>query len=182
MAANKIDSLLAAFEKAVSEPWPTNFSISERVWFLVYEPEEHRKLMLRLTEFELAVRQSGKRWEELSLAHLFPEWMAAHEYRDAYFVSPDALSDELETSFVSYATQQVNQMANENTPDENTLTVIRDAASLFGLVRLSQVIEGLQSSIVGRILILFPGSYEANHYRLLNARDGWSYLARPLTA
>jgi len=26
------------------------------------------------------------------------------------------------------------------------------------------------------------GEFEKNHYRLLDARDGWSYLARPITA
>ena len=29
--------------------------------------------------------------------------------------------------------------------------------------------------------IFFPGQYEQNNYRLLDARDGWNYLAVPIT-
>ena len=35
--------------------------------------------------------------------------------------------------------------------------------------------------IGGRFLVLFPGSYERGNYRLLDARDGWNYLAIPIT-
>ena len=34
----------------------------------------------------------------------------------------------------------------------------------------------------GRLLVFFPGVYEQNNYRLLDARDGWNYLAFPITA
>jgi hypothetical protein len=37
-------------------------------------------------------------------------------------------------------------------------------------------------AVPGRLLVLFPGEYENNSYRLLDARDGWSYLAVPITA
>ena len=36
--------------------------------------------------------------------------------------------------------------------------------------------------VAGRLLIFFPGSYENNNYRLLDAYDGWNYLAVPITA
>jgi hypothetical protein len=29
--------------------------------------------------------------------------------------------------------------------------------------------------------VFFPGVYENNNYRLLDARDGWNYLAVPIT-
>jgi hypothetical protein len=35
-------------------------------------------------------------------------------------------------------------------------------------------IEGVWSSS-------FPGQFERNNYRLLDARDGWNYLAVPIT-
>jgi len=40
----------------------------------------------------------------------------------------------------------------------------------------------VESSIRGRLLVFFPGEYENNNYRLLDARDGWNYLAVPITA
>jgi hypothetical protein len=35
--------------------------------------------------------------------------------------------------------------------------------------------------IRGRLVVFFPGEYEDNNYRLLDARDGWNYLAVPIT-
>jgi hypothetical protein len=33
----------------------------------------------------------------------------------------------------------------------------------------------------GRVVVFFPGEYENSNYRLLDARDGWNYLAVPIT-
>ena len=64
--------------------------------------------------------------------------------------------------------------------DENTLSAITGVSSLFGFARLSDVLNGCSTAFKGRLLIFFPGEYHKNHYRLLDARDGWSYLARPI--
>ena len=37
------------------------------------------------------------------------------------------------------------------------------------------------TAIQGRLAVFFPGAYAQNHYRLLDARDGWNYLAVPIT-
>ena len=39
-----------------------------------------------------------------------------------------------------------------------------------------------RTHIRGRLLVFFPGVYEQNNYRLLDARDGWNYHAVPITA
>ena len=65
--------------------------------------------------------------------------------------------------------------------DDNTLISIKDISSLFGFTRMSDVINGCSSILKGRMLIFFPGEFEKNQYRLLDARDGWDYLARPIT-
>jgi hypothetical protein len=63
--------------------------------------------------------------------------------------------------------------------DEDTIVGITGAGSLFGLgpVRLSKVVEEVESLIRGRLLVFFPGERDGHNYRLLEARDGWSYLA-----
>ena len=53
--------------------------------------------------------------------------------------------------------------------------------ALFGLTRLSRVIKLVEPDIRGRLAIFFPGTYDRNNYRLLDARDGWNYLAVPIT-
>ena len=40
----------------------------------------------------------------------------------------------------------------------------------------------VEGDIQGRLLVFFPGVYEQNNYRLLDARDGWNYLAVPITS
>jgi len=49
---------------------------------------------------------------------------------------------------------------------------------------VSSVVEGVKESVQGRLLVFFPGEHHPeNHtYRLLDARDGWNYLAVPLLA
>ena len=41
--------------------------------------------------------------------------------------------------------------------------------------------EFLEPAIRGRLVVFFPGSHEKNVYRLLDARDGWGYMAFPIT-
>ena len=40
----------------------------------------------------------------------------------------------------------------------------------------------VERDIKGRLVVFFPGQYEHNNYRLLDARDGWNYMAVPITA
>ena len=40
----------------------------------------------------------------------------------------------------------------------------------------------VEAHIRGRLLVFFPGIYEQDNYRLLDARDGWNYHAVPITA
>ena len=39
----------------------------------------------------------------------------------------------------------------------------------------------IERDIRGRVVVFFPGEYENSNYRLLDARDGWNYLAVPIT-
>jgi hypothetical protein len=54
-------------------------------------------------------------------------------------------------------------------------------ASLYGFVRVSELIHDVERSIRGRLVVFFPGTKNENNYRLLDARDGWNYLANGIT-
>ena len=73
---SKLDQLLESFEKVVKEPWSAALSGQERIWFLVYDPAEQRKVDLRLGDFETATMKSGKKWKGISMKLCFPSWMA----------------------------------------------------------------------------------------------------------
>ena len=49
-------------------------------------------------------------------------------------------------------------------------------------VHETEILPLVEAHIRGRLLVFFPGVYEQDNYRLLDARDGWNYHAVPITA
>jgi len=66
--------------------------------------------------------------------------------------------------------------------DDQTVVAVLGVGALFGLTRVASLMEAVAPRIRGRLLVFFPGSYDGSVYRLLDARDGWNYLAVPITA
>jgi hypothetical protein len=54
--------------------------------------------------------------------------------------------------------------------------------ALFGFLRVSEILPLIEGHVRGRLLVFFPGVYEQDNYRLLDARDGWNYHAVPILA
>jgi hypothetical protein len=178
----KADQLLTAFEKVVTEPWASVLSGQERIWFLVYDPAEQRKVDFRLGDFETLTIKAGKKWKSISLKQCFPTWMANHEYKEDYFANPEYIVDQLEAEFIPFAIEFMREALSKVEQDKDTLIAVRDVSALFGFARLSELLKHVDKHFTGRLLIFFPGEFESNQYRLLDARDGWDYLARPITA
>jgi hypothetical protein len=65
--------------------------------------------------------------------------------------------------------------------DENSVVTIAGLATLFDYMRVSSLIERVEDSVTGRLLVLFPGEYQGNIYRFMDARDGFNYMAAPIT-
>jgi hypothetical protein len=82
---SKIDQLISAYESVVNEPWASSLSGQERIWFLVYDPLEQRKVDLRIGDFETTTIKAQKRWISISLKSCFPLWMSKHDYKEEYF-------------------------------------------------------------------------------------------------
>ena len=53
--------------------------------------------------------------------------------------------------------------------------------ALFPFAKTSALVKAVQDDVPGRLLVFFPGTHEHNVYRLLDARDGWNYMAVPIT-
>jgi len=184
--SSRVTKLVATYQQHLSVPWQPGLASIQRVIFAVYDKADELRLRANVGEFELATQQAGKRWLLLDITHAFPEWLAAQEYREAYFESPEDLagyhSGEL-MEFVSDLTSRLTaRIAAEAGP--NTVVALLGVGTLFGLARVSSIVEGIKESVQGRLLVFFPGEYHPeNHtYRLLDARDGWNYLAVPLLA
>jgi hypothetical protein len=107
--------------------------------------------------------------------------MASHKYREAYFEEPEDMELALR-DFGTYVAGLVTDALTAPDADDNIVVAIQGLASLFGHTRASPLLEAVAPSIRGRLLVFFPGQHDGSNYRLLDARDGWNYLAVPITA
>lgn len=180
---SRVDDLIANYGRFAKLPWQRGLAPAQRVWMAVYAPEEERRLRLHLQEFETASHAAGHDWALIDITNSFEEWMAAHEYRDAYFDNPNLIQPEL-AGFLDALVARVREQL-EKLGGPNTIVGLLGAGSLFGLgdrVKVSALVDHVEGLIEGRLLVFFPGEVEQNNYRLLNGRDGWNYHAVPITA
>ncbi len=184
--SSKVAKLVSAYRQHLTVPWQAGLAAIQRVIFAVYDKADELRLRANVEEFALVTQQAGKQWLLLDVTQAFPEWMATQEYRDAYFESPEDLAGyqagEL-TEFIADLTAKLKARIKEEAgPD--TVVALLGVGALFGVARVSSLVEGVKDAIDGRLLVFFPGEYhpETHSYRLLDARDGWNYLAVPLLA
>jgi len=99
----------------------------------------------------------------------------------SYFESPEDLELKLEDDFLEHVAGRVREVLTAPAVDEISVVGIFGIASLFGFARVSELMKEIERDIKGRVVVFFPGEYENSNYRLLDARDGWNYLAIPIT-
>lgn len=178
---NDIDSLIQAYEQYVSLPWDSSLAGAQKVWFAIYEPSNERRLRLRIDEFEGATKRAKHDWRLVDITNSFSNWMAKHDYREEYFKNPDDMGLALD-DFAEYLAHLIQTELTSETVTENTVVSICGIGSLFGLTSASALLEKTTTHIRGRLLVFFPGHRDGSNYRLLDARDGWNYLAVPISA
>lgn len=175
----RIDKLVERYGRFIALPWRKDLPGAQRVLFLVYDKSDERRLRARKTRFELETTKCGHRWCECDLTTAFAQWMVQEEYKESYFESPEDLALKLEDDFLAHVAGQVRKVL--ASADEEAVVAIFGIASLFGLIRVSELMSKIERDIKGRLAVFFPGEYENNNYRLLDARDGWNYMAIPIS-
>lgn len=181
MSSNRIDRLIRRYERFVELPWERRLAGAQRVWFAVYNKTDERRIRARLDEFAIATNKAGHGWKLYDLTNAFPKWMAGQEYRESYFEEPEDL-EILLPEFHEEVVDQLRAMLDDDDVDSETVVAVIGIASLFGFTRVSKVVNEVAGCIHGRLMVFFPGEHEDNNYRLLDARDGWNYMAVPITA
>lgn len=178
--SNRLSRLIQSYTNFISIPWMKGLADEQRVLFAVYHKEDELKLRARIEEFRLATENAGHSWLELDITKLFSEWMAQQRYREDYFEEPA----DLKSKYRVFVRQSVEKLAAQvqAEADENTLVALVGCGSLFGFASVSDFVKQLSAHVPGRLLVLFPGEYVDNTYRLLDARDGWGYQATAITA
>jgi len=177
----RIEDLAGHYRNHIGAPWQRNLAGDQKTIFVVYPKTDERRLRARLDLFEMATTSTGHRWYRLDLTDVFAQWMASTEYRDAYFEEPETLTMKLRSDFVQHTASRIREALTADPVDENSVVAVLGVACLFGFTRVSLVLKEVVKDIRGRLVVFFPGEYEENHYRLLDARDGWNYLAVPIT-
>jgi hypothetical protein len=177
----RIEELVARYRGHIGAPWQRNLAGDQKAIFVVYPKVDERKLRARLDLFEMATTSTGHSWRSLDMTDSFARWMANTEYRDVYFEEPDTLAMKLRSDFVQNAAGRLREALTAEGTDEQSVVAVLGVACLFGFTRVSLVLKEVAKDIRGRLVVFFPGEYEDNNYRLLDARDGWNYLAVPIT-
>lgn len=177
--SSRLNRLLNNYASHISVPWQKGLAGVQKVIFVVYDKTDELKLRARLTEFEIATTHAQHDWCEIDISHAFPEWMASLDYKEGYFESPE----DIETALDDFMYDLVEKMrAQIDVTDTNTVVAIVGVGTLFGYAKASDLVNKIAAFVPGRLLIFFPGEFENNNYRLLDARDGWNYQAVPITA
>jgi hypothetical protein len=177
----RIEELAERYGQHIATPWQRTVAGAQRVVMVVYDKELERALRARRQDFENKTREAGHEWFEVDVSDAFATWMAQDEYREAYFESPEDLHLKLEAEFADYVADRIRSVLAREDVTEASVVAVFGVGALFGFTRVSKILKLLEPDIKGRLVVFFPGQYEHNNYRLLDARDGWDYMAVPIT-
>ena len=176
---SRVARLVESYQRYIALPWQAGLAGAQKVMFVVFDKSDELKVRYQEGEFENATLSAGHKWLQLDITDDFPNWMSAQEYREGYFEYPEDLQDIL-SEFTASVVARINDVLSG--ADENTVVAIKGIGALYGFSNTSQVINGVANNVRGRLLVFFPGEYDRNNYRLLDARPGWNYQAVPITA
>jgi hypothetical protein len=177
---DRVEALRLAYEGFISVPW-SGAAAAQRVIFCVYEAEDERKVRFRLDEFRQATERAGHGWAFHDLADRFADWLPAQRYARRYFERPEHLRTLL-PRFQEHVLNGFEAFLGSGAAGPDDVVAVAGAGSLYGLLKVRDVVDGMAPLVPGRLLVFFPGSCEGGNYRLLDAYDGWNYHAVPVTA
>jgi len=177
--SNRIARLVKSYQSFIELPWEKGLAGVQKVIFAVYDKTEELRIRAQVEEFEIATKAAHHNWCLVDITDEFPRWMAAHDYCEGYFECPDDLQDSL-PEFTESLVATINGILAD--ADDNTVVALQGVATVYGFSHVSEIVAKIANNVQGRLLVLFPGEYENNNYRLLDARPGWNYQAVPITA
>lgn len=178
---SKIKQLIQSYSNYIAIPWRSDSAAAQRVIFCVYNEADELPLRAKIDEFEIKTEQSGHEWVIFDLTDTFADWLANQRYAKNYFKKPELLSTLLH-KYLDFITQEFENFLHAEAVNDNTVVAMVGAGSLFGFIKVKEVVNTFAPSVKGRLLVFFPGSHENNNYRLLDGYDGWNYLAVLITA
>lgn len=176
-----VEHLLRNYTKHLSIPWSESASGTERVWYLVYPPEEERRLRAHIPAFRDVTENAAYKWIEFDLTKRFGSWLAAHPQRDRVLASPDKRLARIVGAFERDIEGDLRTVLTSEADDE-TLVMLVGLGSLFGVTSVSRLVKTVADDVPGRLAGFFPGRWTDQAYHLLNGPGDWNYMATPITS
>ncbi len=93
----------------------------------------------------------------MNVRDCFARWMAAEEYREAYFESPDDLQLKLDSEFAEYVAARIRETLEKPEATRTSVVAIFGVGALFGFTRASRILKLIEPYIRGRLVVFFPG-------------------------
>jgi hypothetical protein len=181
---SRIDQLLASYRRHVSLTPRGNLPLSQRVWFVVYPPEDERRMVNRIPEFEIATRDAGLDWRRIDLTGALADWMDTFDpdERKDTLADPDIVETYADPGFLDFLADRIREAFGAVTEADapSTVFAVSGLMDLYDFVLVSEILGKLDDHLKGILLLFFPGEREGNTYRFLGARTGWNYLATPI--
>jgi hypothetical protein len=178
---SKIKALLANYKQYIAIPWRQDAAAAQRVIFCVYNEIEERILRVQIDEFEIATKGTGHEWALFDLTDTFAVWLSSLKYVENYLRQPEKL-DDVFPEYLSWLINKFKEFIDEKKISSDHVIALSGVGSLFGILKIKEVVDTFAPMFSGKLLVFFPGSFENNNYRLLDSYDGWNYLAVPITA
>lgn len=176
-----VDHLLHNFTRHLDIPWSESASGTERVWYLVYPPEEERRLRAHITAFQDATENSKHKWIEFDLTRRFGTWLESHPQRERVLASPEKRLAKIAPAFERSLEDDLRRVLIEEA-DPDTLVMLVGLGSLFGVTSVSRLVKAVADDVPGRLGGFFPGRWTDQAYHLLNGDGDWNYMATPITS
>jgi len=179
---NRIDQLLENYRSHIQMPLRPGLPASQRVWFAVYPADEERRLINRIDDFKLATKGAGHPWARIDLKGSLARWLASvdEDERVEWFKNPGDIELYAKTEWKEVLTGFFRQEVLRATAPERTVFALTGLMDLYDFLHVSTLMESLERTFPGYLLVFFPGEREGNTYRFLDARVGWDYLAAPI--
>jgi hypothetical protein len=177
---SKTKRLTQSYGRFIAVPWQ-EAAAPQRVIFCIYNEEDELQLRAKIDEFEIVTRQAGHDWAVFDLTDTFANWLDSQRYKKSYFKKPSLMSTLL-PQYLVFIKKEFEAFLQARNVSENTVVALKGVGSLFGFLKVKEVVDALSPLVKGRLLVFFPGTYDNNNYRLLDGYDGWNYLAVTITA
>jgi hypothetical protein len=177
----RLEDLAELYGQHISTAWQRTVAGAQRVIMVAYDKELERVLRARKGEFETRTKAAGHDWHEVDVTTAFAEWLAGQRYRTSYLEAPAKLGSKLQSEFPEFVAARIRVALLSESISADSVVAVFGVGSLYGFTHVSEVLKLVERDVKGRLVVFFPGSSEQNNYRLLDARDGWNYMAVPIS-